>query len=265
MAEVDEPQIRLVVFVGLFAVLALLEFLVPRRKLRYSKPRRWLTNWSIVLIDSAVVRLLFASAAVGGAIWADSNQLGLFNNIEAPHWLAVLFSFVVLDFAIWASHVASHKIPILWRVHRMHHSDVDFDVTTAIRFHPIEIVLSMLWKLLVVVLLGAPHQAVLLFEIALNGFAMFNHSNLRLPQKVDQIVRLLIVTPDMHRVHHSIFNRETDSNYGFNLSIWDRIFGTYIDQPKDGHLNMKIGLENWQDERPTRLFWTLKIPFGSDR
>ncbi|MDD9910108.1 MAG: sterol desaturase family protein [Ahrensia sp.] len=257
----NEGVIRLSVFIGLFAVLALSEYFKPRRKLTVSKSHRWTTNIAIVLLDSAIVRLIFPAAAVGVALWADMQGYGLFNLIEVPIWLAVLISFIALDFAIWFSHLLSHKVPVFWRFHRMHHSDRDIDVTTAIRFHPIEIVLSMMWKVLWVIALGAPAVAVIIFEIALNGTAMFNHSNLKLPLGLDRLLRLVVVTPDMHRVHHSSINRETDSNYGFNLPWWDRLFGTYIDQPELGHDGMEIGLAEWQDERPLQLGWSLSVPF----
>ncbi|MCB1386947.1 MAG: sterol desaturase family protein [Nitratireductor sp.] len=265
MPELAEPQLRLGVFIGLFLVLAALEVFVPRRRPKPVKARRWLINWAIVVIDSVFLRLLFKSAAVGGALWAADNGIGLFNLAGAPVWLAFALSFIVLDFAVWLSHLASHKVPLFWRIHRMHHSDIDFDVTTAIRFHPIEIVLSMLWKYAVVLALGAPPASVLFFEIVLNGGAMFNHSNFRLPLAADRWLRLLIVTPDMHRVHHSVERREHDSNYGFNLSVWDRLFRTYTAQPDKGHDGMRIGLEKWQDERPVNLAWTLGVPFNGDR
>jgi sterol desaturase/sphingolipid hydroxylase (fatty acid hydroxylase superfamily) len=265
MFEFSEPQIRLGVFIGLFCILAVMEFLAPRRELEHVKAKRWFTNWTIVIIDSFVLRLVFTGAAAGVALWAETNGYGLFNLIEVPFALAVVTSFIVLDFAIWFSHLASHKVPVLWKVHRMHHSDVDIDVSTAIRFHPIEIILSMIWKMIIVVALGAPAVSVLIFEIVLNGAAMFNHSNLKLPLGLDRILRLFIVTPDMHRVHHSIVHNETDSNYGFNLAVWDRLFGTYIDQPEAGHDRMKIGLAEWQDERPTNLLWSLKVPFIKQR
>ena len=261
MPELSEAHIRLGVFIGLFLALAMLELALPRRVPKDVKARRWITNWLIVFIDSALLRLIFTGAAVGIALWAETNGIGLFNQFEVPFWLKVAVSFVALDFAIWLAHVASHKVPLLWAVHRMHHSDVDFDVTTAIRFHPIEILLSMVWKMIVVSALGAPAVSVLIFEIVLNGAALFNHSNLKLPIWLDKYLRLIVVTPDMHRVHHSIIHRETDSNYGFNLAIWDRMFGTYIDQPAKGHSGMQIGLEEWQDERPTRLGWSLVVPF----
>lgn len=265
MFEFTEPQIRLGIFIGLFLILAMMEFMAPRRELEHVKAKRWFTNWLIVIIDSFVLRLIFTGAAVGVAIWAEVNGYGLFNLIEVPMYISVLFCFIALDFAIWFAHLASHKVPVLWAVHRMHHSDVDIDVSTAIRFHPIEIVLSMVWKMLIVVLLGAPAISVLIFEIVLNGAAMFNHSNIKLPLGLDRVLRLFIVTPDMHRVHHSIEHKETDSNYGFNLAIWDRLFGTYIDQPEAGHEGMKIGLREWQDERPTNVIWSLKVPFIKQR
>ena len=257
----NEGAIRLAVFLSLFALLALSECLKPRRKLAVSKANRWTTNIAIVLLDSVIVRLIFPAAAVGVALWAAANGYGLFNAIDAPLWLAIIAAFLALDFAVWLSHVASHKIPMFWRIHRMHHSDRDFDVTTAIRFHPIEIVLSMVWKVAWVIVLGAPAVAVIIFEIFLNGTAMFNHSNWKLPLDLDRILRLVVVTPDMHRVHHSSINRETDSNYGFNLPWWDRLFGTYIDQPELGHDGMEIGLKEWQDERPVKLGWSLSVPF----
>jgi len=261
LISTHEEFLRIGVFVVLFAVLAVSEVLRPRRKLVVSKKHRWFTNLAIVVIDSVAVRLLFPAAAVGIALWSQSRGLGLFNLIEAPFWLATLVSFLVLDFAVWFSHVLSHKVPLFWRFHRMHHSDRDFDVTTAIRFHPIEIIASMAYKAAWVVVLGAPAVAVIVFEIVLNGCAMFNHSNLKLPLWLDRILRRLIVTPDMHRVHHSSKGEETDSNYGFNLSVWDRLFRTYVDQPELGHEAMEIGLADWQDERPVHLGWSLRVPF----
>ena len=257
----SETTTRLIIFAGLFLVMAALEYFVPRRELRPVKSARWVTNWIIVLIDSLLVRLLFKTAAVGGALWAAESGIGLFNIVETPYWLAFAFSFIVLDFAVWLSHVASHKIPIFWKIHRMHHSDVDIDVTTAIRFHPIEIILSMIWKYAVVLALGAPAMAVLVFEIVLNGGAMFNHANFKLPLPLDRMLRWVVVTPDIHRVHHSIDRNETDSNYGFNFSFWDRIFKTYTDQPALGHDGMTIGIKEWQDEKPTQLPWSLSVPF----
>ncbi|MCF6322340.1 MAG: sterol desaturase family protein [Rhizobiaceae bacterium] len=261
MEDSIAQYIRPGIFVSLLVGFGLLEYLLPRRELKPLKFKRWFTNMAIIIIDSVVVRLLFKSAAIGVAIWAIANGYGLFNILEVPYWLAFVISFLVLDFSIWLTHLASHKFPILWRIHRMHHSDVDIDVSTAIRFHPIEIVLSMIWKFMIVIILGAPVMAVLVFEIVLNGGALFNHSNMKLPLWFDKILRLIIVTPDMHRVHHSIIGKEHNSNYGFNLSIWDRMFSTYIAQPSEGHDGMTIGLPDWQDEKPARLDWTLMVPF----
>lgn len=225
------------------------------------RTQRWVVNLSMVVISSVCLRILFPAAAVGTAIYAEQQGWGLFNVVGVPTVLAGLIAFVVLDFAVWLEHLVSHKWPLLWRIHRMHHSDQGFDLTTALRFHPLEIVISMLWKALIIVVLGAPVVAVLIFEVVLNGMAMFNHANARLPLKFDAMVRRLIVTPDMHRVHHSTIQRETDSNYGFNLSIWDRLFGTYIAQPASGHDDMRIGLDDYDGPQTRNLVWALLLPF----
>lgn len=259
----QEAQIRLLVFIGLFGVFACLEALWPRRVRTQKRTRRWLTNWTIVALDTLMLRLLALMPpflAVGAAIDAQAQGWGLLNWTQLPMWLEIALAILILDFVIWAQHLITHKVPLLWRLHRVHHADVDFDVTTAIRFHPIEIGLSMLLKIGVVYLLGPSALAVVLFEVILNGTAMFNHANLRLPLWLDRAVRTVFVTPDMHRVHHSVHRSEHDSNYGFSLSIWDRLFGTYIAQPQDGHDEMKIGLQ-WQDDRPAKLGWSLWLPF----
>ncbi len=257
----SETALRLTVFVGLFALLALWERVSPMRAPAASRPRRWATNWAVSAIDSAVVQIVFGAAAVGAAIDAGANGIGLFNAVGWPVWLAAILAFLALDFAIWAQHVAMHRIPVLWRLHKVHHSDRDMDVTTAIRFHPVEIALSMTLKIGLVYALGAPAAAVLAFEVVLNGAAMFNHANLRLPAGLERALRLAIVTPDMHRVHHSTRRAEHDSNFGFNLSIWDRVFGTYTAEPAGGHGGMTVGLPEHQDRRPTGLLWTLALPF----
>lgn len=260
----QEAVIRLVAFLGLFAVFVAAETLWPRRARTFSRARRWPTNIGIVVIDQLVTRAMafgLPLLAVGAALDASANGWGLLNATGWPLWLEVVGAILILDFAIWFQHLVFHKVPVLWRLHRVHHADRDFDVTTALRFHPIEIALSMLIKIGVVYLIGAPALGVILFEIILNGTAMFNHANLRLPARVDRVVRLVLVTPDMHRVHHSTIRAEHDSNYGFALSIWDRLFRTYTAQPKGGHDGMMIGLARWQDERPTRLGWALKFPF----
>lgn len=257
----NEAVIRLVVFVSIFAVMAGWELLGPARRLAASKRRRWLTNWAIVAIDTAVVRLLFPAAAVGAALDAAAQGWGLLPALGAPYWLALLVSVLALDLAIWAQHLAFHKIPALWRLHRVHHADLDVDVSTALRFHPAEIALSMLIKIGAVYLLGAPALAVLVFEALLNGCAMFNHANVRLPARLEAVLRWLLITPDLHRIHHSVKRREHDSNYGFSVSWWDRLFGTFTPEPEGGREGLSLGLPEWRDERPTRLLWALALPF----
>ncbi|TDK43888.1 sterol desaturase family protein [Antarcticimicrobium luteum] len=259
----NEALIRLSVFLGLFALLALTEAALPRRARRVPRSRRWLTNWGLTVINTATLRLmalLLPLLAVGAALDAARGGWGLFNALAWPVWVEVALAILILDFAIWAQHLITHKVPPLWRLHRVHHADRDMDVTTAIRFHPVEIALSMGLKIGLVYLLGPAALAVVLFEIILNGTAMFNHANLRLPLPLDRALRLMLVTPDMHRVHHSVHRHEHDSNYGFSLSIWDRLFGTYVAQPTDGHEAMTVGLR-WQDDRPARLGWSLRLPF----
>lgn len=254
---------RLGVFVVLFALFATLEALAPRRARSQPRNARWFTNLSIVVLDTLALRALAIALpllAVGATVDAGRMGWGLFNALDWPLWLEVVLAILILDLAIWAQHLVTHKVPILWRFHRVHHADRDFDVTTALRFHPVEILASMMLKIGLVYLLGPAALAVLLFEIILNGTAMFNHSNLRLPLWLDRAVRLVLVTPDMHRVHHSIHRHEHDSNYGFALSVWDRIFRTYRPKPEAGHDLMTVGLE-WQDERPSRLGWALMLPF----
>lgn len=262
---VSEPILRLASFVAIFAAMAAYELWSPRLERAEMagavKSRRWLTNLSIVLISSIVLRVVFPAAAVGAAVYAEANGMGLFRTMGVAPVVAGIGAFVALDFAVWLEHLASHKIPVLWRIHRMHHADTGFDLTTGLRFHPLEILLSMLWKAAVVIALGPPVAAVLVFEIVLNGTSMFNHSNARLPLGLDRWLRHVLVTPDMHRVHHSTIRRETDSNYGFNLPIWDRLFGTYRDQPERGHEGIEIGLPAWRGSEPTRLLWALMLPF----
>ncbi len=259
----NEATYRLGIFIGLFLILAAAEHFLPRRKLRAKKPRRWFTNWAIIIFDSLTLRLLaiaIPALAVGAAWDASARGYGLFNQTDWPLWVEFILAMLILDFLIWAQHLITHKVPFLWRLHRVHHADTDIDVTTAIRFHPVEIALSMLLKIGAVYALGPAAVAVLVFEIALNGCAMFNHANLKLSKNVDAVLRLFLVTPDMHRVHHSDKRSEHDSNYGFSISLWDRLFKTYIAQPAKGHDDMTIGLQ-WQDERPTRIGWSLALPF----
>ncbi len=260
---ISETLVRLSVFSGLFVLFAAMEWLAPRRTRVQPRAGRWFTNLSIVVIDSLAVRAIAIGApllAIGAAMDARTQGIGLLNWMALPDWSKIVAAILVLDFAIWTQHLITHKVPLFWRFHQMHHADRDFDVTTALRFHPFEIVASMLVKIAVVYALGAPPFAVLAFEIILNGTAMFNHANWRLTLGLDRIVRLVLVTPDMHRVHHSDLREEHDSNYGFALSIWDRIFGTYIAQPKLGHDGMTVGLK-WQDDKPSKLGWSLMLPF----
>lgn len=261
----SEGAVRLAAFLAIFGGMAIFELISPRLERSEMagalKTRRWFTNLSMVVLSSILLRLVFPAAAVGAAVWAEANGWGILRAVGLNPLIAGILAFVILDFAVWLEHLASHKIPLLWRIHRMHHADNGFDVTTGLRFHPLEILLSMVWKAAVVVLLGPPVVAVLVFEIVLNGTAMFNHSNVRLPLPFDRVLRRVLVTPDMHRVHHSTIRRETDSNYGFNFPFWDRLFGTYNDQPAKGHDAMDIGLAEWRDNESASLAWSMRLPF----
>lgn len=256
-----EMAVRLTCFGAVLAGVAAWEWFAPRRALNHSRLTRWPSNLALVALNTAVLRVVFPLAAVGMAGLAVERGWGVLNILDVADWLAVLIAIIVLDLAIYAQHVVVHAVPVLWRLHRMHHADLDIDVTTGARFHPLEIVLSMGIKLAVVALLGAPPLAVMVFEIILNAAAMFNHGNVRLPVAVDRVLRWLIVTPDMHRVHHSVRKDETNSNYGFNIPWWDRLFGTYRDQPADGHQGMTIGLDVFRAKRNLRLDRLLLQPF----
>ncbi|NNJ95437.1 MAG: sterol desaturase family protein [Halobacteria archaeon] len=258
----NEAVIRLGFFFGVFAVMAVWEVVTPRRSLTQSKGRRWLNNIVLVVLNTVLLRVLFPTAAIGVALTAQQQQWGVLNQLDWPVWLASLLAVIVLDAAIYLQHVMFHAIPAFWRLHRVHHADMDFDVTTGARFHPVEIILSMLIKFAVIVLLGPPLVAVVIFEVLLNATSMFNHGNVRIPRPLDRVLRWLIVTPDMHRVHHSHLEHETNSNFGFNLSLWDRLFGTYRDQPQDGHTDMVIGIDTWRDPAHCiRLPGLLLMPF----
>ena len=260
----SEPQIRLIAFASVFAVMAAWEMLAPRREQQLGRGTRWPSNMGIVVLDTVLVRLLFPTTAVGLALLAEAQGWGLLHALGLPVWASVLLAIMALDFAIYLQHVLFHAVPALWRLHRIHHADLEFDVTTGARFHPIEILLSMGLKLGVVAALGAPAVAVLIFEVLLNATAMFNHSNVRMPAWVDSVLRWVVVTPDMHRVHHSIIARETNSNFGFNLPWWDRLFGTYRAQPTAGHDAMIIGIEQFREPREQRLDRMLTQPFWDD-
>lgn len=258
----NEKPVRMGFFFGILVVMALWEIAAPRRALTASKAVRWANNLGIVFFNSFLVRLLFPAAAVGVAAFAVEHGWGLLNHFEVPFWLSVVVTVVVMDFIIYLQHVLVHAVPLLWRLHRMHHADLDYDVTTGARFHPIEILLSMLIKFATIVVLGPPVVAVVVFEIILNATAMFNHGNIRLPLGLDKWLRWLVVTPDMHRVHHSVEDDEANCNFGFNLPWWDRIFGTYRDQPRGGHEGMSIGIHKFRT--PKEVSWLpgmLLLPF----
>jgi sterol desaturase/sphingolipid hydroxylase (fatty acid hydroxylase superfamily) len=257
----NEPLIRLIAFAGIFAAMAAWEILAPRRDQNLARGTRWPSNIGIVVLDTVLVRLVFPITAVGLALVAEARGWGLFHTLELLLWASVALAVMALDLAIYLQHVLFHAVPALWRLHRMHHADLEFDVTTGARFHPIEILLSMGIKLGVVAALGVPAVAVLLFEVLLNATSMFNHSNVRMPAWLDRVLRWIVVTPDMHRVHHSIVARETNSNFGFNLPWWDRLFGTYRDQPAGGHETMTIGIEQFRDPAEQRLDRMLTQPF----
>ena len=259
-----EPFIRLGAFFGVFAAVAAWEILAPRRTLTAARRARWPGNLGIVLLNTLIVRAILPAGAVGIALAAEAKEFGLLHAVAIPFWLKAVIGFVALDLAIYLQHVLFHAVPALWRLHRMHHADLGFDVTTGARFHPIEIVFSMLIKAAAIAALGAPAVAVLAFEIALSATAMFNHANARLPLGLDRWVRLVVVTPDMHRVHHSAVPVETNSNFGFNLPWWDRLFGTYRAQPAAGHEAMTLGLAVFRDARELRLDKMLTQPFRGE-
>lgn len=257
-----EPAIRLGAFFGIFALLALAEAWLPRRRRRFSRRARWPANLGLVVLNSVAARLAFPVAGVGFAVLAAERGWGLLNIVEVPPWAAFLAAVLALDFAIYLQHVMFHAVPALWRLHRVHHADPDFDVTTGARFHPVEILLSMLIKFAAIALLGAPAAAVLVFEVLLNGTAMFNHANLRIPAAVDRLLRLVVVTPDMHRIHHSTDMAETNSNFGFNLPWWDRLLGTYRAHATLPQETMALGVAGIDGHQAVTLSGMLALPFS---
>ena len=259
-----EPAVRLAAFGVVFAAMALWELLASRRQQPVGRRHRWPGNIVIVLLNTLLARLLFPVASVGTAAAAATQGWGLFNWLQMPNLVAIAASILLLDLAIYLQHVLFHAVPGLWRLHRMHHADLGFDVTTGARFHPLEIILSMVIKIGVVAALGVPAVAIVIFEVLLNATSMFNHGNVGIPVWLDAALRLLVVTPDMHRVHHSVVPRETNSNFGFNLPWWDRLFGTYRPQPAAGHEGMTIGIEQFRDPRELRLDRMLLQPFRDD-
>lgn len=260
-----EPIIRLAVLIGTLGLVVGWEVLAPRRPLRQARRRRWPVNIGIVLIDTALLRLALPATVVGLALVAQERGWGLLHLLALPDWLAMVLTLVLLDLAIYGQHVATHAVPLLWRLHRVHHTDLDMDVTTGVRFHPFEILLSMLYKGIVVMSLGAEPVGVLIFEVLLNGSSLFSHGNLRLPGQLDRAVRIVWVTPDMHRVHHSVLRRETDSNYGTCLTLWDRLFRTYVAQPQAGHDGMTIGQEIFRAPMDQGLWAQLAQPFRREQ
>lgn len=259
-----EIAIRVACYVAVFAAMGLWEVLAPRRALSIGRAPRWPNNLGVLVVDALAVRVLVPAAAVGAAIFASASGWGLFNLAGVPLWLSAVLGFLILDLAIYAQHFVFHHVPMLWRLHRMHHADLDIDVTTGVRFHPIEILLSLAIKIMIVFAFGIPAIAVLIFEIALNATSMFNHANVAMPAWLDRIVRLFVVTPDMHRVHHSVVRAETDSNFGFNLPWWDRLFGTYRAAPQAGHSGMTVGLPIFRDPAELRIDRLLTQPFRDD-
>ncbi|MCU7882484.1 MAG: sterol desaturase family protein [Candidatus Thiodiazotropha sp. (ex Lucinoma aequizonata)] len=258
----NELSVRLSFFFGVFAAMTLWEILSPRRKLSVSKGLRWTNNLGLFFLNSLILRLLFPTATVGVAVLAEQQGWGLLHYYELPYALPIVIAVVTMDFVIYLQHVMVHAIPLLWRLHRVHHADLDYDVTTGARFHTIEIILSMLIKFATIMVLGPPVVAVVIFEVLLNATAMFNHCNIYIPEKIDRVLRLFVVTPDMHRVHHSVHAPLTNSNFGFNLPWWDRLFGTYVAQPPEGHIEMEIGLHDFRDPKQVdRLPGMLMLPF----
>lgn len=260
-----EALLRLSIFAGVFGALAALEYAWPRRVPLASRVRRWGTNVGLSALNTLLLRVsFFAVPALGviAAAFGEARGWGLFPALGAPGLVAAIAGFLLLDLAVYVQHVMFHLVPPLWRIHRVHHADTELDVSTGIRFHPVEILISQAWKIAVVLALGVPVLAVLVFEIALNATSMFSHSNLRIPERVDSLVRRVIVTPDMHRVHHSTVMHEANSNFGFNLSVWDRIFTTYRSRPALDHTTMPLGLASYRDERPQRFLWLLQFPFA---
>ncbi len=258
----NEALIRLSFFCGVFATMAIWELIAPRRSLTVSKTVRWLNNMGLVFLNTMILRLIFPLAATGMALFAQRQGWGLFNYYSLPPLITIIASVVVLDFIIYLQHVMVHAVPVLWRLHRVHHADLNYDVTTGARFHPVEIVLSMLIKFATIAVLGPPVVAVVIFEVLLNAMAMFNHANIALPARLDKLLRFFIVTPDMHRVHHSIEDDETNSNFGFNLSCWDRLLGTYREQPRAGQQGMIFGIHGFRE--PAMSSWLsgmLLMPF----
>ena len=259
-----EATIRMAFFVGIFLAVALVELFYPRRTLNTSKTSRWFGNIGVVFISTILLRILFPAGAVGISVWIGHQGWGIFNHSQWPLWLEVTLTIVILDFVMYMQHVMFHAVPVLWRLHMMHHADLDYDLTTGARFHPLEIIISLGIKGGAITVLGAPPVGVIIFEILLNGMSMFNHGNFFIPLGIDRVLRLLVVTPDMHRVHHSVFPNETNTNFGFNIPWWDRLCGTYKPQPAKGHEQMTIGLNQFREPSRLTLPWMIALPVMDD-
>lgn len=256
-----ETSIRLSGFIVVLSLMACWEVIAPRRHPATAKVNRWIANLSVVIMNAVTLRLLFSAGAMGAAVMAADRHWGLLHQVAWPLWVKLILAIVALDLALYLQHVMFHAVPLFWRFHMMHHADLDCDVTTGLRFHPVEAILSMFIKLAAIAVLGPLPQAVLAFEVLLNATSMFNHSNVRMPESVDRVLRWLIVTPDMHRVHHSMLPRETNTNFGFNLPWWDRLLGTYRPQPEGGHEGITLGLEQFRDPARLTLMGMLLLPF----
>ncbi len=259
-----EALIRLGIFLGIFAIMTGWEVWRPRRPLSQSKARRWLTNLALTVLDTLVVRLTVGAVAVSAAVFAQQRGWGLLPALHVPGWGNIVLSLVLLDFAIYGQHVLFHALPVFWRLHKVHHTDLDVDVTTGLRFHPLEILLSMLYKAALVLLLGAHAGAVIAFEVVLNATSQFNHSNIHLPEALERLLRQVVITPDVHRIHHSVVVAETNSNFGFSVPFWDRLCGTYRDQPAQSQTGMALGLQEYRDPRPLGLGGLLLLPFATN-
>jgi len=253
-------KVRVASFLGIFLFMAVWEVVFARRPLTTSKKVRWANNLGMIALNPIALRLVFPLLAIDMALIAQQKSWGILNNYALPLWLEVVIAVVALDFIIYLQHVMFHAVPALWRLHMVHHADLDIDLTTGLRFHPVEIIISMGIKLAAVLVIGPSPLAVILFEVVLNGTAMFNHANIFLPFGVDRLLRWVVVTPDMHRVHHSIYPNETNANFGFNLPWWDRLLGTYRPQPREGHLGMTIGLNQFRDAKRLTLPRLLIMP-----
>ncbi len=265
MLDITHGTLSILIPVGLFAILATIEAFIPRRVLAFGRHSRWMTHVALFLSNAVIGRLLaFGIVVASAANWAEQQHFGLFNLTYWPWWIEAVLAFILLDFAVWLQHLVMHKVPLLWRAHSVHHSDPDMDVTTALRFHPFELIVSTLYKSAWVAMLGVPVMVALAFEIWLSTNALFNHSNINLPRRLDGIIRPFLVTPDMHLVHHSTDVHEQHKNYGFALTIWDRLAGTYRYKAEAGRDDQQIGLAELQDSRPVQILWSFTFPFRKD-